>query len=277
MATEAARTGRAATFAPASQARRAPWRSVAVPSEHGGWSLTAEPVVLGLALVPSWSGLCFGLATVVAFLARTPLRLVLVDRRRGRRLDRTRRAARVLILELTVLVALVAAGTALAEGAWWAPVVAVAPLVAIELWFEARSRARRLTPELAGAAGITSAAAVIVLAGGGHADLAVSAWLVLAARDVSAIPAVRAQVARLHGHDPSGRPLLVADLVAVGLLAVAVALEPRTALGAVAAVAAIAVQRATAGRADPAKVIGIRQVVLGLTVVVATALGVHAP
>lgn len=32
------------------------WRQVAVPSEHGGWSLTAEPVVLGLVVAWSWPG-----------------------------------------------------------------------------------------------------------------------------------------------------------------------------------------------------------------------------
>jgi hypothetical protein len=32
------------------------WRMVAVPSEHGGWGLTFEPVLLGLIVNPSWAG-----------------------------------------------------------------------------------------------------------------------------------------------------------------------------------------------------------------------------
>ena len=35
---------------------RALWRSVAVPTEHGGWGLTFEPVLLGLIVAPSWAG-----------------------------------------------------------------------------------------------------------------------------------------------------------------------------------------------------------------------------
>ena len=63
---------------------RSLWRAVAVPSEHGGWGLTLEPVLLGLLVGFSWSGMAIGAATFLAFLVRTPLKLALVDRRRGR-------------------------------------------------------------------------------------------------------------------------------------------------------------------------------------------------
>ena len=41
---------------------RSPLRAVAVPSEHGGWGLTAEPVLLGLIVAPSAAGACLGAA-----------------------------------------------------------------------------------------------------------------------------------------------------------------------------------------------------------------------
>jgi hypothetical protein len=66
---------------------------VALPSEHGGWSLTLEPVALGLLVAPSWPGLALGAAALVAFVARTPLKVVLVDRWRHRWLARTRLAS----------------------------------------------------------------------------------------------------------------------------------------------------------------------------------------
>jgi hypothetical protein len=75
---------------------RSPLRAVALPTEHGGWGLTAEPALLGLLVSPSVAGVALGLGALVAFLARTPLRVVLVDRWRGRDLDRTRLARRVL-------------------------------------------------------------------------------------------------------------------------------------------------------------------------------------
>ncbi|MGI9616377.1 MAG: YwiC-like family protein, partial [Acidimicrobiales bacterium] len=71
------------------------WRQVAVPTEHGGWSLTAEPVLLGLLVAWSWPGLALGLAAMLAFVARTPLKVVLVDRWRNRWLDRSRVAAAI--------------------------------------------------------------------------------------------------------------------------------------------------------------------------------------
>ena len=52
------------------------WRQVAVPSEHGGWSLTADPVVLGLVVAWSWPGLALGMAAMTAFVARAPVKVV---------------------------------------------------------------------------------------------------------------------------------------------------------------------------------------------------------
>jgi hypothetical protein len=154
-------------------------------------------------------------------------------------------------------------------------VLAAAPLVAVELWFDARSRSRRLVPELAGAIGVSAAAAVIVVAGGHGTTEAIGAWLILAARSVTAIPHVRAQIARLHDRPRTPRVEALADAAALGLAAAAVAVHPPFLAGAVAVTAVVAVQRATAGSPVPAKVLGLRQTGLGALVVIATALGVH--
>lgn len=53
---------------PAAARQRPLWRSVAVPSEHGGWGLTFEPVLLGLIVAPSWAGVAIGVAAIVAIL-----------------------------------------------------------------------------------------------------------------------------------------------------------------------------------------------------------------
>ncbi len=212
---------------------------------------------------------------MLAFLLRTPLRVVLVDRHRHRDLDRTRLAGRVALAEAVLVVVLVGAGVATSAHSFWWPVVAAAPLVGVELWFDARSRSRRLVPELAGAVGISAAAAVIVLAGGHSTTEAVGAWLILAARSVTAIPFVRDQIARLHHRPPAPRTLIVADLAAAALATAAAFLSADFHAGAGAVAVVIVVQRATARRAVPAKVLGIRQTVLGLFVVAATALGVH--
>ena len=255
--------------------KRSMLRGVAVPAEHGGWGLTAEPVVLGLAVAPSVAGACIGLAAMLAFVARTPLRVVLVDRHRHRDLDRTVLARKVLLVETTAIGALVMAAVLTSVDGFWWPATVAAPLVALELWFDMRSRSRRLVPELAGTYGICSVAAMILLADGHPSAEAIAVWLVLAARATTAIPYVRAQILRLHGRPASSATLLAVDAGAIAAAAVAVGLDPAVAAGAVAVVAVIVVQRATARHAVPAKVIGIRESLLGLAVVVATAVGIH--
>ena len=167
---------------------RSTFWSVALPKEHGGWGLTLEPGVLGLLIAPGAAGVCLAAAAMVAFTARTPVKIVLVDRHRDRWLERTNIAARVAIGELIVLAALVVAAVVLANGRFWMPALVAAPLILAELWFEMRSRGRRLVPELAGAIGVCSVAAMIVLADGRSARLAVGVWLVLAARVATSIP-----------------------------------------------------------------------------------------
>jgi len=55
------------------------WRSVALPTEHGGWAFISEPVLLGLLLAPSAGGLALGLAAFAAFLLRQPFKLYAKD------------------------------------------------------------------------------------------------------------------------------------------------------------------------------------------------------
>jgi hypothetical protein len=249
-------------------------RSVALPTEHGGWGLTLEAVLLGLAVSWSAAGLCIGVAAFVAFLARTPLKMVLVDARRHRVLPRTRLAREVLAGELAVMVVLVCLAVILAASAFWAPLLVIAPLVGLELWFDMRSRSRRLIPELAGAIGMSGVAALVALAGGSDARLAVACWLILAARSVSAIVTVRDMVGSLHGRPRHPRQVTGAALVALGLAGCSVVVDHGVWVGAVAVLAAIVAQWIWYFRPAPrAVVIGVRQTLLGLGVVLATAIG----
>ncbi len=250
------------------------WRSVALPSEHGGWSLTAEPALLGLLVAWSVPGLALGVAAMVGFVARTPLKLVLVDRFRHRRLDRTRLAALVAAGELLIVTALVVYA-AIAGQSFWAPLAVAAPLVALELWFDMRSRSRRLIPELAGSIGIGSIATAIALAAGASMNLAWGLWVVIAARSLAAIPYVRTQILRTRSRPGPRWHSDIAQLiaVAVALLGWTVGMVPSAAVVAIAVLAAI---HLVAVRLAPrrAVVIGIQQLIFGIAVVLATAIGV---
>ncbi|MCB0995898.1 MAG: YwiC-like family protein [Acidimicrobiales bacterium] len=256
--------------------RRA-WRSVAVPAEHGGWSLTLEPVLLGLLVAWSPAGLSLGTAALLAFITWTPLKVVLVDRWRDRSLPRTRLAARIAAVELVVLAVLAGLAVIFAARPVWPPLLAAAPLVVVELWFDMRSRSRRLIPELAGAVGMGSVAAAIALADGGTTRLALGLWCVLAARSAAAIPYVRTQLQRAHGRDAAVWQSDVAQLLALVAGGVGWALDA-VPFAAVVALGVVAVVNTVFVRLSPkrAVVLGIQQMLLGLSVVIVTAVAVLA-
>jgi hypothetical protein len=266
-----------ATATAAAPRERAGWRAVAIPSEHGGWGLTAEPVLLGILVAPSWAGAALGAAAFLAFLSRTPLKLVLVDRRRDRWLPRSRLAASIAAAELALLLAFAVVAVVLAGWSWLVPVAIAAPLVGVELWFDMRSRSRRLVPELCGAVGIAGTAAAVALAGDMAAGLAAALWLVLAARAIAAIPFVRTQVQRLRHEGMSSRTSDAAQVAGLAVALGAIAIAPAVAAGAVAVVALAVAQFIWVRRPPvPAKTLGLRQLFLGLAVVCVTAAGVLA-
>lgn len=258
---------------PASE--RPPWRAVAVPSEHGGWGLTLEPVLLGLLIAPSIGGLALGAAAFLAFLVRTPMKLAVVDLRRGRWLDRSRLAMRIALVELAAMAMLVSVAFFTSGRSWLVAVAVAAPLVGLELWFDVRSRGRRLVPELCGAVGIAAVAAAIVLAAGRGGALATGVWLVLAARSIGAISFVRVQITRLRRGAGNSMPSDAAQVVAIAIGAVAVGVDSRL-LAALAGIAVLAVLQVWWIRRPPlpAKVLGMRQMLLGVGLVAVTAVGV---
>lgn len=258
--------------------RRSSRRAVVIPAEHGGWGLTLEPALLGLMVAPSWAGLALTGCGLLAFLSRTPIKTVLIDRRRRRRLPRTIVAERVAMVELALLLGLAAVAVVSAHAAFWVPIAVAAPLVATELWFDVRSRSRRLVPELAGSIGIGAVAAAIVLADGADRSLAAALWCIVAARAVASVPFVRVQLRRFkqqaYRRSVSDAMQGLAVVVALG----AVALDDRTLAG-LAAIVLLGLFQLWAARATPpvAAILGSQQVVVGLAVVLVTGLGVLAP
>ncbi|MFI5041668.1 MAG: YwiC-like family protein [Acidimicrobiales bacterium] len=247
-----------------------------MPSEHGGWGLTAESVILGLLVAPSVAGVALGFAALIAFVARTPIMVVLVDRWRHRRLPRTRLAARVGSTELLVLGALVALVALRSGREWWAPLVAAGPLVAVEVWFDMLSRSRRLVPELCGAVGVSSVAAAIARAGGTGWSVAIGLWVVLAARSIACIPFARAQVQRIKGHAARrwGSDLAQAAALAVIITGWAVGTVPLAAVAAVAVVGAL--QLCWLRRPPPAVIVlGVTQLFIGVAVVLTAAAAIR--
>jgi len=255
---------------------RSPLRAVAMPVEHGGWGLTLEPVLLGLIVAPSWAGVLIGMAAFLAFLARTPAKLVVVDLRRHRWLPRSRLALIVASFEGALIVVAVAVATWSAGWQWWLAVLVAAPLVAIEWSFDVRSRGRRLLPELCGAAGIAASAVAIIVAGNGATALAIGCWLLLAARSIGAIPFIRSQIVQARRGVLDTRGSDLAQGLAGCMAAGAVTLDRSLLAGALGVVVLAVAQLRGVRRVPPAvKILGLRQMAFGLALVAIAATGIR--
>ncbi len=247
-----------------------------VPTEHGGWGFTLEPVLLGALAAPGWPALGLGIATFAAFLARRPLRLGVADLRRHRRLDRTRPALMSVAVFAGVALGGVSLAWAAAVGAFWWPVLIAVPMVLMQLRYDLSGRGRELLPELLGPAALGAAAPMIILAEGLEPGLATGAWVVLTARLVPSVLMVRAQLRRAKGQSFSPMPAHVTGLLSLAAVVGAAALGWVPWLSVGAAVAVAVWDAVSLGRPPvAARTIGWTQMLVGTMVAVSFALGFH--
>lgn len=252
-------------------------KTIALPVEHGGWGLSLEPVVLGLLVAPSFSGLFLAIATMGAFLARHPLKLLMADRRRGRRFARTPIAERfVLLYTMLAALDLLAAIKTTASYEFLLPLLLAAPFALIQVGYDAMSRSRALLPELAGSTAMAAIASSIAFAAGWPRPIAFALWAVLAARVVPTILYVRARLKMLHGQQAAPATALIIHTLALTVVLAFAWAKLTSALSVVALIILLA--RALYGfagddRAASAKQIGICELGFGAMTVVAVALG----
>jgi len=253
-------------------------RTVGLPREHGGWSLTFEPALLGMLVKWSGSALLLTVAAMLMFTARTPLKYALVDRTRDRRLPRTVLAERLALAEMSVVALLFGFAILIANGPFLWPYAAAAPLLATGFWYDVQSRSRSLVAELAGTVGIAVTAASIVIAGGGTTQLALAMWLVAASRSVASVVFVRVQISRSRSQPHRLWQSDLAQIGAVGVLILGVFVLDIP-IAAVIAMGTAATFQVVAARRPVPKVaiVGAQQMAIGLGVVFTTALGVLAP
>ena len=251
-------------------------RSIALPTEHGGWGLTLEPIILGLLVAATATAWEISAAAVGVFLARRPVKLVTTDLVRRRWYPRTTVALLFSALYGAVALAGIAGALVTADGPFWIPVVAALPFALVALRADARTESRGLVPELSGAIAMGAAAPAIALGSGWELGPALGLWLVLAARDLASIVLVRGQIRRLHGRAAGTKTISsvhVGSVVVVGIGA-ALGVVPWLGVAAIGLVGVVAVISMSTPVA-PARVIGWTQMGLGLAVVLLTAAGVH--
>jgi hypothetical protein len=226
---------------------------LAVPSEHGGWGLLLEPVVLAMLIAPSAAGALIGMGAGAVFLMRHPLKLAVHDRLRHRRYPRS---AFCELLAAGYGVAALLAFTAAWTLAGARPLLALTaalPFGAIQFSYAVRNRSRRAIPELAGAIVPASLAAAVALAGGSAAAFALSVLILC-----RSIPAVLYVRSTLRG---SSRVAMLAAHVAAVLIAASFA----PLLATIAMV--LLFLRAAVPTHAPAKTIGLREMAFGAVTV----------
>ncbi|MEN8115195.1 MAG: YwiC-like family protein [Actinomycetota bacterium] len=251
-------------------------RSIALPTEHGGWGFTLEPILLGLLVAPSGTAWELSAVALGVFLARRPVKLVSTDLVRRRWYPRTTVALVFSLLYGALGLAGLVGALFTTEGPFWIPMVVAAPLAMFALRADAHSKNRGLVAELSGSIAMGSTVASIAVGSGWEFAPAFGLWLVLAARSVAAIVLVRGQVRRLHDRPAGASRVYAVQVASVAVVAVAAALGAIPWLGVVAVglvgvVAVVSLNRP----AIEARVIGWTQMGLGLAVVLVTALGVR--
>ncbi len=251
-------------------------RSIALPTEHGGWGFTLEPILLGLLVAPSASAWEISAAALGIFLARRPVKILSTDLVRRRWLPRS---------TVALIFALIYGGFALAgavgafltaDGPFWIPVLVAVPFALLALRADAHSKNRALVAELSGSIAMGATVGAITIAGGWDLAPAFGLWLVLAARDIAAIALVRGQVRRLHDKPAATKTIYAIQAASIGVVAIAAAagVVPWLGVAAVGVVGLVAVISLTREPAQ-ARVIGWTQMGVGVAVALITAVGVN--
>ena len=193
-------------------------KTIALPAEHGGWGLLFETVALGLLAAPSIAGFYLAVSAIGLFLARHPLTMVVMSRRRPS--PRSVMPKRFAAIYVVIGAASLVAAIAFTQHPFYIPLLTASPLAAVQLAHDWTGRRRVLLPELAAAAAISSMAPAIALAGGYPSGKAFALWLVMIARAVPSILYVRSCLTRRHRRPVSISPLLISHILALLILTV---------------------------------------------------------
>ena len=193
------------------------FKSVALPAEHGSWSLVTEPILLGLLAAPSLAGAALAVAGFALFLFNRPFKVYWTDRRRGRTFTRTTMARRFALIYGGVALLLAAVAYLLAGPRPFAPFLLAAPLLLIFVIYDQRP-GRFWQAELAAPVAFAAVVAAMALADGWAWPAALGLWGFMIARAVPAVLFIRARL-RLDKERPAAPGESLAAVIAAHALA----------------------------------------------------------
>ena len=161
-------------------------RPLAVPVEHGAWGFLLEPMILGLLIAPSASGVLIGIGSIAVFLLRQPAKLALHDWRHS---SYPRTAVCEALVAIYTFTAIVAFGATFSRAL--VPLLFAIPFGAVQFLLDYRKQNRSLTAELCGAITPAAVIASIVLASGKPIAIAAALSVVVLGRSIPAVLFVR--------------------------------------------------------------------------------------
>jgi hypothetical protein len=231
-----------------------------------------EPLILGLVVAPSSAGAWLAVSATAGFLARHPLKLVALDRRRGLRYARTNLAERFFALYSVIAALSFIIAVSRSSVSILPPLALATPAALFALGRDLQGRGREAPPEIAGALALGASATAIILAGGVTSAMAWIAWALLGLRFVTAILYVRARVRVDRSAAPDLRSVLTRPVLAAhaaALLAAGVAAAAGwlsfVSMTAFALLLARAAHGLSAGRAPiRPQILGVQEVFIGL-------------
>jgi hypothetical protein len=254
-------------------------KQIALPSEHGSWGFLFEPIVASLAIGFSLPGAMIAVMTIGGFLARQPLKVLIIDRAGQRIAERARIATRLIVMFCSVALLCFALAVYTAGLVPFAPFLFVLPLACVQIYFDGSRKSRGLLPEIFGAITISASSAAILLAAGLGWLSALSLWAVMVSRLIPSIIYVRNRLKLEKGKSYSLTAVLLTNAAAIIVAALLAYNGVASAL--VLIIMILLLIRAMAGlspnrRRLKAMKIGILEVVYGTLTVAAIIAGFYA-
>lgn len=243
---------------------------LALPKEHGSWSLALEPVAFGLLVAPTGAGAGLAMAAVSGFFLRRPLKLLLSHKNDPRQ---PLALVGLAILSLIGLAGLLLAVRYGAVGGWW-PLLPAALAGAVFTWCDNRNENRESAAEIAGVVSFSLLPAAFGALAGWSTTASLALAAIMLVRSVPTVLTVRASIRIRKARPYVIAPALLAAGVGIFLAAwlAALGLAPGTALAFALILAARTAWLLLWRPRLTAKNVGIIEAVLGAGMVLVLAL-----
>ncbi len=190
-------------------------KNIMLPSEHGGWSLVLEPVVLGLLVAYSFLGLLLGLSFFFLFLLRHPLRTVIGDLKKNRKFPRTNVAGIISIIYFLLSASFFMYAIILSGKNLIFPMLFALPFFLTYILIDIIIQKRSLLSELSGPVALGSVSASIALADGWSLLPALGLWMIIIFRILPSIIYIRARLELERGNKINRMPALTLHLAVI--------------------------------------------------------------